>query len=363
MFDANNNRILYIGKKISADVVTGRENLSRGLSRILLSLNEDTIFFEVEDIKCNIWSKYVIGIYGWIDGASLCIVDEVCSLIEENKINLVFIDGSNYGRLVQQIDKRNLDCKIITFFHNCEAKFFLDSARDRKTLKSALVFIANLLAERASCRFSTSVICLTDTDSKNLKKFHGRGADYVVPLFLNSKIDGDDSDSPISDEYCLFVGGDFFANVQAADWLSSCLSKDFPINIVIVGQGMEKYKGKWEMENVHVFGHVASLGPFYRHAKFVVSPIFSGSGMKTKVAEALKYGKLVVGSPQAFIGYEGLPSDLGAIASSREDYLKFCDDVLRGNIVECASQSKSVFLKQYSDFAALECFGAILQDI
>ena len=44
-------------------------------------------------------------------------------------------------------------------------------------------------------------------------------------------------------------------------------------------------------------------GPWYRGALAVVAPIRSGSGMKTKVAEALMHGKRVVGLPEAFVGY------------------------------------------------------------
>ena len=40
-----------------------------------------------------------------------------------------------------------------------------------------------------------------------------------------------------------------------------------------------------------VVGEVESLAQWYHDAYFVVAPIFDGSGMKTKVAEALMYGK------------------------------------------------------------------------
>ena len=36
----------------------------------------------------------------------------------------------------------------------------------------------------------------------------------------------------------------------------------------------------------------------------MVAPIFSGSGMKTKVAESSGYGKTVFATSEAIIGYE-----------------------------------------------------------
>ena len=48
----------------------------------------------------------------------------------------------------------------------------------------------------------------------------------------------------------------------------------------------------------------ASLAPHLAAgAALVIAPIFDGSGMKTKVAEALMHGKHVVGTPEAFSGY------------------------------------------------------------
>jgi glycosyltransferase involved in cell wall biosynthesis len=49
---------------------------------------------------------------------------------------------------------------------------------------------------------------------------------------------------------------------------------------------------------------VEDLADLYRRADFVVAPIFSGGGMKVKTAEALSYGKTVVGTPEALRGYE-----------------------------------------------------------
>ena len=47
-----------------------------------------------------------------------------------------------------------------------------------------------------------------------------------------------------------------------------------------------------------------NLSNSYKNSKFIVVPIFYGSGMKTKVAEAFSYGKTVFITKEASIGYE-----------------------------------------------------------
>jgi hypothetical protein len=53
----------------------------------------------------------------------------------------------------------------------------------------------------------------------------------------------------------------------------------------------------------------------------VIAPIFDGSGMKTKVAEALMHGKKVVGTPEAFSGYEKVAERAGWCCSSPTEFV------------------------------------------
>jgi polysaccharide biosynthesis protein PslH len=66
---------------------------------------------------------------------------------------------------------------------------------------------------------------------------------------------------------------------------------------------------------------VDSLAEWYRNAHFVIAPIFDGSGMKTKVAEALMFGKKIIGTPEAFSGYEDVADRAGQICKSADDFV------------------------------------------
>lgn len=59
----------------------------------------------------------------------------------------------------------------------------------------------------------------------------------------------------------------------------------------------------------------ASLDDAYAEAAVVVAPMRAGSGMKTRVVEALGRGRAVVGTPAAFNGIAGIPDDLVADAA------------------------------------------------
>lgn len=46
------------------------------------------------------------------------------------------------------------------------------------------------------------------------------------------------------------------------------------------------------------------MAEYIYNADFLIAPIFEGSGMKLKTAEALMYGKTVFGTTEAFEGYD-----------------------------------------------------------
>ena len=66
---------------------------------------------------------------GNIDGINNLEIKKINSCIEENKINYVFIDGSNLGKIANKIKSKNL--KIITFCHNVESNFFFSETKNQ----------------------------------------------------------------------------------------------------------------------------------------------------------------------------------------------------------------------------------------
>ena len=94
----------------------------------------------------------------------------------------------------------------------------------------------------------------------------------------------------------------------------------------MVGRGLSDLGGT-PGGNVRVIGEVASLAPWYAGARAVIAPIFEGSGMKTKVAEALMHGKKVIGTPEAFAGYEDVAGIAGPCCETADEFLSAIEAV------------------------------------
>ncbi|MBE2992949.1 glycosyltransferase [Sphingomonas sp. CFBP 13603] len=257
---------------------------------------------------------------GHIDGATQSGIAAVVAALDSHGADTLWLDGSNLGRIAQAVKRARPQVRILTFFHNVEARFFLGALRRARNLRAAGVLIGNYVAERMAIRHSTEVIVLSDRDGGGLERLYGRRADHILPMALRDQLgiripSTQDQlatqDQPATqdqlaapDAPLLFVGGSFYANQAGIAWFANAVAPRIKIRTDVVGQGMDAMRDTLERApDMRVIGAVDSLEPLYRDARLVIAPIFDGSGMKTKVAEALMFGKRVVGTPEAFSGY------------------------------------------------------------
>ena len=263
---------------------------------------------------------------GHIDGVNKASISSAVGIIQEKRIDNVFIDGSNFGELTKNIKKFSPRTKTITFFHNVESRFFLGAFRQFKTMRALAILITNYLVERKSARYSDGIICLSERDSHLLGRLFGRKATWISPLSLQRNTINPTNPRQFihtREKYALFVGGAFYANKAGITWFIKNVSPWIKIKLIIIGRGFEFYKKQLETSgNVEVIGPVDDLEKWYREAHFVIAPVFDGSGMKTKVAEALMYGKKTIGTLEAFSGYEEVADKAGWSCTTAKDFIR-----------------------------------------
>ena len=318
--------ILLLTNKINTSPSGGRE--------LLCKLNHD-LLKEIYGDQCTVFElpkspiNGIKGIFnafrGYIDGLSTESVDESLQVIQTKNIDRIFVDGSNLGAFVKIVKTRFPKIKVYTFFHNVESRFFLGSLKQTKTLHALAVFLVNYLAERKSVNYCDKIICINERDSMLLQKIYGKKATDLYPMSLEDKLPSTYISLPykVKEKFALFVGGTFYANQAGIFWFVNNVVPRISMKTYIVGRGFEKFKRELEInEKVVVIGEVDSLSQWYHDAYFVVAPIFDGSGMKTKVAEAMMYGKKIIGTPEAFSGYEHVVEQAGRICYTADEFVQ-----------------------------------------
>lgn len=216
---------------------------------------------------------------------------------------------------------------------------------------------------RKSVRYGDKLICMSQRDSTLLQKVYGRSATHLSPMALRDKLSFKSkqcSDPPFN-KFALFVGGVFYANVAGIRWFIKHVLSRIDIKVCIVGRGFEVFRVELEREGkVHVIGEVDDLSSWYRDAHFVIAPIFDGSGMKTKVAEALMFGKKVIGTPEAFSGYEDVVNLAGWSCSNADDFVAAISCAQSEVKLAYYPELRSLYEEKYSLQAAVSRFSAVL---
>jgi hypothetical protein len=200
------------------------------------------------------------------------------------------------------------------------------------------------LNEKLTCKYSDKCVFITENDRAEIIKRYKIALKKwdIVPVLLN------DTYKPCemtADTYLLFFGNAFFANIEAAEYLIHEIMPAITHKVVIVGNGMDKALEKYtHIKNLQIIGFVEDVSRLFSGAAAFVSPIFSGSGMKVKIAEALMHGKKIICSEESIIGYKRIDSMV--VCNTKEAYISAINDTdMQKTFYQ---ESRDLFLQNYS---------------
>jgi len=330
-------KVLYIGNNYPLNDFGGRQSLSKLNHDVLKKIFKSNFFsLKIAKKKPNFFKSF----FGYIDGINEEYYEEISKKIHSNNIDFIFIDGSNLGLIAKKVKQDFPHVKIYTFFHNIETLFFLWSLKSARSIKSFFVLIINYLAERKSSKFSDFLICLSNRDSENLFMLFKKKASYITPICIVDEFRKYKNIK--SENSLLFVGSKFYGNIKGLDWFIEKVMRHIKFQLIVVGRGMEEFRHKYnKFSNVTIVGTSSDLNSFYSNCVAVVAPIFDGSGMKTKVAEALMFGKEIYGTPEAFTGYEKINELKNFLCINDKDFISKINLINTSNI--------SLFNQKYRD--------------
>ena len=336
-------KILYIGKKI-IDVKGGADLINRRNLKLLKYIVSDLCLDSIAQVD-----KKAFFIYRW--GGDGDFLKALKKQILQNKYDYVFLSQSLYGDTAQCIKKVNPNIKIICFFHNIEKQYAKEYMKSSGAIHYPFYYNVKL-SEKKAVLNSDYYIVLNERDASLLKSYYGKEASLILPTSFEDTFQSERSVRAkvvnASDIIYLFVGGAFFANVEAVRWFIKEVLPYVPGKFIVVGKGMDAYYNEWHSDRIEIHGFVNDLSDFYYKATLVVSPIFSGGGMKTKTAEALMYGKTILGTKEAFEGYKLEKSAMILCDNSKD----FISNILNLINLNCLSpynaEARKLFLENYS---------------
>ena len=349
-------KCLYIGRGVVEGIKCGGEMYSgQNIQLLIECFGKDNVDV-IQAIPYNNTSKrikdkilylYLLFRFNYLMGINKDVISKIIEAISKKKYDIVFVDGSPIGCAVEKIKSVNSDVKIFVFFHNIEVDLIkkIGGLRSR-VLKGAIEY-----NELIAAKYADRVLVLNERDMILFKKYYANSEKIsCLPMGLKDRLqisykkkEGVDGDKLTM----LFVGANYKPNVEGVDWFVNEVMPNVNATLYIVGKQMEVFKYKWQNENVKVIGSVDDIDSYYISVDLVIEPIFSGGGMKTKTAEALMFGKRILGTKEAFEGYDIDGVNSCVVCNEKKDYIKQIKR-FENKRIKYFSDSRELYRRKYS---------------
>lgn len=346
-------KVLYISV-VSNQVSGGSAGLERNLSLIKNVPDIDLLVYQVP------MQGKIGALRSLFFGGNLILSkkDEIkiLNLLKSEHFDYVFQEGTTSGHLAEALTKAGAN--LIVFAHNVETILYKERfEKNRYNIIEALKFLLVKRNEKKSVKYCSKLISLTKRDSETIKSLFGREADYLIPVsFKTAEIETKVTE--IKEKYCLFVGSNFFPNIEGVSWFISNVAPFINMKLKVVGSCCKALSPNTKNENVELLGIVEDLDSLYLDAQLVVVPLFKGSGMKTKTIEAMSYGKSIFGTDECFQGIECNFDKIGGLCNTAHEFVEKINSYNGGPFNE---YTKSLFDRYYSNESVQEKFNKIFK--
>lgn len=363
-------RILIIRYKKTRGVPEGGEQGSEKnlivLRQIAGEANVDTYFIHDESHR-RTPLEYLQGIiympFGYYFGLTPRRVKEIMD--KAQAYDVVFVDRSVFGIVAKKLKESGYRGRIVCFFHNVEAIYFSAKYSNKLNPIRWLVVPCADRNDRWSCRYADSTIALSHRDDNELFRRYGRHADQLIPVAFVDRYQRDTytTEPTAATPLCMFLGAYFPANVEGIEWFVKNVLPHVKIRMQIVGKDMDKLKeADWMQSGIEVLCNVPDLEPLFEAADIMVLPIFKGSGMKVKTCESLMYGKNIIGTPEAWSGYDIDTAKAGASCLTEDEFVAAINDFCHNPRPRFNTYSRKMFVEHYSSDCMIDKFRAAITD-
>ena len=221
--------------------------------------------------------------------------------------------------------KFNKDTKLILRAHNIEHEIWFNLS-DKNPVKKIIYYILGMQIKKMELNIPKFLDCIF-TISKNdfifFKKIFPNKT-KLIPVFFKTK---NIKTKKISKSIVHLGSMDWKPNVEGIEWFTknviSKVSEYDKFKIYIAGKKMPKKYLKAKFKNTFISGKVENALDYISNKEILFVPIFSGSGIRIKILEAMAIGMAVISTQK---GAQGIPYKNGhdiIIANSAEDFYKY----------------------------------------
>lgn len=320
-----------------------KEHQVRSFSEIYI----DTTIQTSHLLKNFLFSDYPYDLQRFYSDEAMERISAVC---KAEPFDIIQCEGLVFTLYAEGI-KKVTDAKVILRAHNLEHQIkSMMADRERNILKKW--YLSNLAArikkvESSSRHKFDAVVAISEPDAEWFRSLDGSAPVFTSPTGMT--VSDNHNTGKLPGDNIGFIGSlDWEPNIDGLVWFikevwPSVVSAFPEARLHIAGRNAGKEtRKKLSGTNIDFHGEVDNALDFVSSMKILIAPLFSGSGMRIKITEAMGAGVPVVASPAAAMG---LPVENGKeiiIAPSAETFSRGITDLLKNDLLANKIASEAV---------------------
>jgi glycosyltransferase involved in cell wall biosynthesis len=230
--------------------------------------------------------------------------------------------------------------------------------RARGPRRAALRHVARALRawEIAQINEADALLPISDDDARDFQAIGATRPSLVVPCGIDTRAI---PPTPSTDRYGLYFIGSmgYRPNQEAVRWLADEVwprvkAREPRAELTVAGSAFPRsLRAELHSRRIDVVQDVADVRTFAAPFRAMVAPLFSGSGMRIKVLEAMALGKPVIATP---VGAGGIGATSGIEILIGNDAEEFANEVVRcigddGLAVRIGEAARAFVLGRYDE--------------
>lgn len=262
---------------------------------------------------------------------------KLINILKKKSYDIIQLEGLYLTPYINTI-KQYSNAKIILRSHNIEHKIWEDLAENCKSIlkKWYLKKLAKQLKkyELAYINRTDAIIAITENDYQFYKKNNYYGKLTFISIgFKETKITKEKYQNTVG-----FLGSlDWKPNIEGITWFINkvwpkIVSKNPSSILYIAGRKTPSWLKKMESLNVKIIGEIPNANEFIQSKNVIISPLFSGSGIRVKLIEAMFLKKAIVSTSLSAKGIN--------VTHKKEILIANNEDTFSDCVISCLQNNK-----------------------
>ena len=281
--------------------------------------------------------------------------DELIKTLKSKQYDFIVLEGLFLGIYIEVIKKYS-KAKIILRAHNVESQIWKRLAVETSNpiKKMYLNWIMNPKLEQFEkliLKKVDAILAISPIDDIYFKNNKVK-CSMCFPVCIENT---NTSELPTTFNVGFLGGLDWLPNKNGVEWFlknvwTIFVKKHPSAQFNLAGRNFPNEINSWNAKGLNLVGEVDNASVFIQNQTIMIAPIFSGSGMRVKIIEAMSNGKCVVSSR---IGAEGINlkhQENVIIADNEKEWIEALEFLFHhpNKIISIGAQAKKIMEEEYS---------------